>query len=54
MRLQRDSKQAEQVASGKRLALHAVSSEGMYAPAVSLEAEGGEAFVIVALFTVRK
>jgi hypothetical protein len=53
MRLQRDGKQAAQVASGKRLALQAVSSEGLYAPAVSLEAEGGEAFVIVALFKIR-
>jgi len=54
MRLQRDGKHPEQMASGKRLALHATSSEGLYAPAVALEAEGGEAFVIVARFTVRK
>lgn len=54
MRLQRDGKHPEQRASGKRLALHATSSKGVYAPAVALEAEGGEAFVIVALFTIRK
>jgi hypothetical protein len=54
MRLQRDGKHPEQTASGKRLALHAISSKGVYAPAIALEAEGGEAFVIVALFTIRK
>lgn len=54
MRLHRDGKHPEQTASGKRLALHAISSKGVYAPAVALEAEGGEAFVIVALFTIRK
>jgi hypothetical protein len=53
MRLRREDRYIEQTASGKRLTLHAVSSEGVYAPTVSLEAEGGEAFVIVALFAVK-
>jgi hypothetical protein len=54
MRLQHDGKQAAPPVLGKRLALHAVSSEGMYAPGVSLEAEGGEAFVIVALLKIQE
>ena len=53
IRLRREDRDIEQTASGRRLTLHAVSSEGVYAPTVSLEAEGGEAFVIVALFTVK-
>lgn len=54
VRLQRDGKQATPTLSGKRIALHAVSGEGMYAPMVSLEAEGGEAFVIVALLKIQE
>ena len=54
LRLRCDGKPSEQIAAGKRLALHAVFSEGVYTPAVSLEAEDGEAFVIVALFKVQE